>query len=247
MNSKEKIDFDRIPRHVAIIMDGNGRWAKERGKSRAFGHSEGAVSLNDVTEAAAEIGVQYLTVYAFSTENWNRPPEEVSALMSLLVQSIEDKTKTLLDNNIRLLAIGDLSRLPQEAAERLQRCIDETAQGSRMSLVLALSYSSQWEILNAVKNIAREAKENKISIENIDETLFSNYLTTKDIPNPDLLIRTSGEVRISNFLLWQLAYSELYFTETLWPDFRKEEFYKAIADYQNRERRFGKTSEQILN
>ena len=245
MDTKEKIDFGRIPRHVAIIMDGNGRWAKERDKSRAFGHSEGAVSLNDVTEAAAEIGVQYLTVYAFSTENWNRPPEEVSALMSLLVQSIEDKTKTLLNNNIRLLAVGDLSRLPQEAASRLQRCIDETAHGSRMSLVLALSYSSQWEIVNAVKNIAREVTENKISIENIDETLFANYLTTKDIPNPDLLIRTSGEVRISNFLLWQLAYSELYFTETLWPDFRKEEFYKAIVDYQNRERRFGKTSEQI--
>jgi undecaprenyl diphosphate synthase len=235
------IDKTNLPRHIAIIMDGNGRWAKEQGKSRMFGHSEGAMSLDVVTETAVELGIEYLTVYAFSTENWNRPSEEVSALMSLLVQSIEDKTPKLLDNNIRLLAIGDLSRLPREVANRLQHCIDETAHCSRMSLVLALSYSAQWEILNAVKSIIKD----NISIEAIDEKLFSDYLTTKNIPDPDLLIRTSGEMRISNFLLWQLAYSELYFTETLWPDFRREEFMKAIADYQSRERRFGKTSEQI--
>ncbi len=242
---KEKINKDCIPRHVAIIMDGNGRWAKEHGKNRLLGHSEGAVSLSDVTEAAAELGVKYLTVYAFSEENWNRPEEEVAALMSLLMHSIEEKTKVLLENNIRLQAIGNLARLPQNVAERLQKCIDETAHCTHMSLVLALSYSSQWEILDAVKKIATEVKNDKLHVADIDTTLFSSYLTTKNIPDPDLLIRTSGEVRISNFLLWQLAYTELYFTETNWPDFRKENFYQAILDYQNRERRFGKTSEQI--
>ncbi len=242
---KNNIDLTKIPEHVAVIMDGNGRWAKEQGKDRIFGHSEGAVSLNDVTEAAAELGVKYLTVYAFSEENWNRPDHEVNALMSLLMHSIEDKTKVLLKNNIRLLAIGNLKRLPTEVAARLQKCIDETAHCTHMSLVLALSYSSQWEILDAVKKIAVEVKDNKLDISGIDEILFSSCLTTQGIPDPDLLIRTSGEIRISNFLLWQLAYSELYFTDTNWPDFRKENFYKAILDYQNRERRFGKTSEQI--
>ena len=242
---KDKIDLSKIPEHVAVIMDGNGRWAKEQGKDRLFGHSEGAVSLNDVTEAAAELGVKFLTVYAFSEENWNRPQAEIDALMSLLMRSIEEKTPILLKNNIRLLVIGNLKRLSQDVYDRVQKCVEETAHCTHMSLVVALSYSSQWEILNAVKNIAEDVKNNKLDISNIDEKLFSSYLTTKDIPNPDLLIRTSGEIRISNFLLWQLAYSELYFTETNWPDFRKENFYKAILDYQNRERRFGKTSEQI--
>jgi undecaprenyl diphosphate synthase len=242
---KERINTERVPKHVAVIMDGNGRWAKERGKDRVFGHSEGAVSLSDVTEAAAEIGVKYLTVYAFSEENWNRPEEEIASLMSLLMHSIEQKTETLLKNNIRLLSIGNLKRLPKEVRERLQKCIDDTAHCNHMSLVLALSYSSQWEILNAVKEISEDVKNNKINTEAIDDKLFSSHLTTKDIPNPDLLIRTSGEKRISNFLLWQLAYSELYFTETNWPDFRKENFFEAIVDFQNRERRFGKTSEQI--
>ena len=245
MDKKEKIDITKIPRHVAIIMDGNGRWAKEQGKNRMFGHSEGAESLDAVTEAAAELGVEYLTVYAFSTENWNRPEEEVKALMSLLVQAIENKTKKLLDNNIRLLAIGDLSRLPEEAFNRLLKCIKDTSENTGLTLVLALSYSSRWEIINAAQQITMDVKNGIINSEDIDEEMFSLYLTTALIPNPDLLIRTSGEIRISNFLLWQLAYSELYFTETLWPDFRKEEFYKAIVDYQNRERRFGKTSEQI--
>ena len=235
----------KLPKHVAVIMDGNGRWAKEQGKDRIFGHSEGAVSLNDVTEAAAEIGIKYLTVYAFSEENWNRPQAEIDALMSLLIQSIEEKTPVLLKNNIRLLVIGNLKRLPQDVHDRVQKCVEETAHCTHMSLVVALSYSSQWEILDAVKNIAEDVKDNKLDISNIDEKLFSSYLTTKNIPDPDLLIRTSGEIRISNFLLWQLAYSELYFTNVNWPDFRKEEFYKAILDYQSRERRFGKTSEQI--
>ena len=245
MSYKDKIDLTKVPRHVAIIMDGNGRWAKSQGKDRLFGHTEGEAALNDVTEAATEIGVKYLTVYAFSTENWNRPPEEVSALMSLLTHAIEQKTKTLLENNVRLLAIGNLSRLSEDVRQRLQQCIDATAHCTRMSLVLALSYSSKWEILNATKNIAKDVKNNNLNIDDIDEELFSSHLTTKDIPDPDLLIRTSGELRISNFLLWQLAYSELYFTETCWPDFRKESFYQAIFDYQNRERRFGKTSEQL--
>ena len=242
---KENIDLTNLPKHIAVIMDGNGRWAKERGKDRMFGHSEGAVSLNDVTEAAAELGIKYLTVYAFSEENWNRPQEEVDALMSLLMRSIEEKTPVLLKNNIRLLAIGNLKRLPQDAHERLQKCIEATAHCTHTSLVLALSYSSQWEILDAVKSIAKDVKNNELEISTIDQKLFSSYLTTKNIPDPDLLIRTSGEIRISNFLLWQSAYSELYFTDVNWPDFRKEDFYKAVLDYQNRERRFGKTSEQI--
>jgi undecaprenyl diphosphate synthase len=226
-------------------MDGNGRWAKEQGKDRMFGHTEGAISLNDITEAAAELGIKYLTVYAFSEENWNRPQEEVNALMSLLMHSIEEKTEVLLKNNIRLLAIGNLSRLPTDVFNRLQKCIDATAHCTHMSLVLALSYSSRWEILDAVKKITERVKNNQLDILSIDEKFFSSCLTTNNIPDPDLLIRTSGEIRISNFLLWQLAYSELYFTEINWPDFRKEDFYNAILDYQSRERRFGKTSEQV--
>lgn len=244
---KDKINPEKIPHHVAIIMDGNGRWAKEKGKDRVFGHQEGAESFSDVTEAAAEIGVKFLTVYAFSTENWNRPKEEIDALMVLLVQTIENKTETLLKNSIRLVIIGDIARLPESVAKKLQQCIEITSGGTRMSLVIALSYSSRWEITEAVKSISKEVRNNKLKIEDIDENTISSYLTTKDIPDPDLLIRTSGEIRISNFLLWQLAYSELYFTDTNWPDFRKESLYKAILEYQNRERRYGKTGEQLKN
>ena len=240
-----KIDKSSLPKHVAIIMDGNGRWAKERGFERVYGHQNGVESVRAVTEAAAEIGVKFLTLYAFSTENWNRPQAEVDALMDLLVKSIESETPTLNKNNIRLLTIGDLSRLPQTTRERLLNCIDETAKNTGLSLVLALSYSSRWEIANAVKQIANAVKNGKIKTEDIDEEMCSRYLTTAQIPDPDLLIRTSGEERISNFLLWQLAYSELYFTSTHWPDFRKENFYQAIIAYQQRERRFGKTGEQI--
>lgn len=237
---KEEIDKSKLPRHVAIIMDGNGRWAKERGFSRVFGHQNGVKAVREVTEAAAETGIEYLTLYAFSTENWSRPQSEVNALMELLVDTIEKETPTLNNNNVRLLAIGDLKRLPGNLEEKLMRCINSTAKNTGLSLVLALSYSSRWEILNAVKHIIADVQNGNISIEDINETRFDNYLTTAGIPDPDLMIRTSGELRISNFLLWQLAYTELYFPEINWPDFRKENFYEAIVSFQQRERRFGK-------
>ncbi len=239
-SNKDKIDLNRLPEHIAIIMDGNGRWAKERGYDRIFGHQNGVTSVRVTTEAAAEIGIKYLTLYAFSTENWSRPQSEVDALMELLINTIEKETPELHKNNIRLMAIGDLSRLPVGAREKLQRCIDTTGNNTGLSLVLALSYSSRWEIANATKNICREVLEGKISIDDIDDKLISSHLTTKLIPDPDLMIRTSGEERISNFLLWQLAYSELYFTKTHWPAFRKEDLYQAIYEFQQRERRFGK-------
>jgi undecaprenyl diphosphate synthase len=239
-SAKNLIDKNCLPKHIAIIMDGNGRWAKERGYERIYGHQNGVVSVKETTEAAAETGIDYLTLYAFSTENWGRPQKEVEALMELLVDTIEKETPTLNKNNVRLLTIGDLSRLPLNARGKLKRCIDETAKNTGLSLVLALSYSSRWEIVNAVKTIGKELLDGKIRVEEIDEQAFSDALTTKSIPDPDLMIRTSGEERISNFLLWQLAYSELYFTKKHWPDFRKEDFYQAIVDYQNRERRFGK-------
>jgi undecaprenyl diphosphate synthase len=237
---KEEIDKSKLPRHVAIIMDGNGRWAKERGFSRVFGHQNGVKAVREVTEAAAEIGIEYLTLYAFSTENWSRPQSEVNALMELLVDTIEKETPTLNNNNVRLLAIGDLKRLPGNLEEKLKRCINSTAKNTGLSLVLALSYSSRWEILNAVRHIIADVQNGNISIEDINETRFDSYLNTAGIPEPDLMIRTSGELRISNFLLWQLAYTELYFPEINWPDFRKENFYEAIVSYQQRERRFGK-------
>ena len=237
---KEKIDKTRLPKHIAIIMDGNGRWAKERGYDRIFGHQNGVTSVRETTEAAAEIGIEYLTLYAFSTENWSRPQQEVDALMELLIDTIERETPTLNKNNVRLMAIGDLSRLPGSAGEKLQRCIAQTSQNTGLALVLALSYSSRWEITNALKNICKEVVDGKCSIENIDDDLITNHLTTKSIPDPDLLIRTSGEIRISNFLLWQIAYAELYFTETHWPAFRKENLYQAIYEFQQRDRRFGK-------
>jgi undecaprenyl diphosphate synthase len=237
---KEKIDISNLPKHVAVIMDGNGRWAKERGYDRIFGHQNGVTSVREITEAAAEIGIAYLTLYAFSTENWSRPQPEVDALMELLIDTIEKETPTLDKNNVRLLAIGDLSRLPGNAAEKLQRCIAQTSKNTGLALVLALSYSSRWEITNAIKEICKDIQDGKCNVEDINDKLISNYLTTKSIPDPDLLIRTSGEERISNFLLWQIAYTELYFTETHWPEFRKENFYQAIYKFQQRERRFGK-------
>lgn len=236
---------ENIPEHIAIIMDGNGRWAKKHGKARVFGHKNGVKAVRSVTEGAAEIGVKYLTLYAFSTENWNRPRAEVTALMQLLVSTIAKETKTLSKNNIKLQAIGNLKSLPGNCFEELNKAIDSTANNSGMTLNLALSYSSKWEIVEAVKGLLNDVKKGKIKEGDIDEALFKNYLCTKDIPDPELLIRTSGEHRISNFLLWQLAYSELFFTDKLWPDFRKEDLIQAIEDYNKRERRFGKTSEQI--
>jgi undecaprenyl diphosphate synthase len=242
---KEEISREKLPNHVAIIMDGNGRWAKQKGKDRIFGHKNGVAAVREVTESAAEIGIKYLTLYAFSTENWNRPSKEVNALMSLLVSSISAETKTLMKNKVRLLTIGDTSRLPVKVYKKLEDVIKKTSENNGLSLVLALSYSSRWEILNAVKNIVSEVNRGKIDLNHVNEKLFSNFLCTKKIPDPELLIRTSGEQRISNFLLWQIAYSELYFTDKLWPDFKKEDFYAAILDFQSRERRFGKISEQV--
>jgi undecaprenyl diphosphate synthase len=246
MTFKEQINKDRIPQHVAVIMDGNGRWAQNKGKDRIYGHQNGVDSVDKVSEAAGEIGVKYLTLYAFSTENWNRPENEVNALMDLLVDAIKNNVQKMMKNNVRLLVIGDVERLPEETKKKLTEAIKETDQNTGLNLVLALSYSSRWEILNATKKIAQDVKDDKIKMEDIDETLFSSYLTTAEIPDPDLLIRTCGELRISNFLMWQLSYSELYFTDVCWPEFKEEQFFEAIADYQKRERRFGKTSEQIL-
>tara|TARA_B000000565_G_C23753481_1_gene365580 strand:+ start:273 stop:1007 length:735 start_codon:yes stop_codon:yes gene_type:complete len=237
----KKLDKDNLPKHVAITMDGNGRWAKTQGKFRIFGHENGVKAVKDTVEAAAEIGLEHLTLYAFSTENWNRPKVEVDALMTLLISTISKETKTLMDNNIRLSAIGNLKELPKKCQRELKEAIEKTKNNNRTNLILALSYSSKWEIINAIKQIVKDG----ISEEDINEEMFSQYLTTKGVPNPELLIRTSGEQRISNFLLWQISYSELYFTEKLWPEFSKEDFYEAIFEFQKRERRFGKTSEQI--
>jgi undecaprenyl diphosphate synthase len=235
----------RLPRHVAIIMDGNGRWAKERQKERAFGHAEGVVSVRKVLEAATKIGLEYLTVYTFSTENWERPAEEVAALMELLVSAVERETPDLMKNNIRLRTIGDLDRLPVQAREVLDKCILTTACNTGTTLILALSYSARWEIARAARCLAKEVESGCLKIDGITEAVFADRLTTVGIPDPDLLIRTGGEKRISNFLLWQTSYTELYFTDIFWPDFREEQLYEAIRDYQQRERRFGKTSEQI--
>ena len=239
----QKIDTDNLPKHIAIIMDGNGRWAKSKGKLRVFGHKNGVTAVRDTVEAAAEIGIQFLTLYAFSTENWERPESEVNALMTLLVTAINKETKTLMDNNIKLSTIGDTNSLPSKAKKELLEAIEKTKDNTRMTLILALSYSGRWDILNAAKNLITDGIDPNV----INEQVFQQYLTTKSVPEPELLIRTSGEYRISNFLLWQIAYSELYFTDTLWPDFRRIDLEKAILDYQNRERRFGKTTEQIQN
>jgi len=247
MDLKPQIDLNKLPKHIAVIMDGNGRWAKEHGKPRVFGHrnGDGVTAVRETTEAAAELGVEYLTLYAFSTENWNRPRLEVNALMSLLVETLRNELNTLNENNIRLQAIGDLEKLPPKTYKALLEGIRNTQHNQRMTLVLALNYSAKWEILEATRKISRLVKAGQIDTEHINEELFSSSLSTKGIPDPELLIRTSGETRLSNFLLWQIAYSELYFTDIFWPQFNKEAFYQAIIDFQNRERRFGKTSEQL--
>lgn len=246
MSLIEKIDRDRLPRHVAIIMDGNGRWAKAQGKDRSFGHQEGVVSVRKIMDAVTQLGLRYLTLYTFSTENWNRPEEEVQALMSLMVSAIHRETPDMMKKNVRLTAIGDLSRLREDAYNTLQECIQTTSANTGTTLVLALSYSSRWEITEAARQIAREVLEEKINPNDITEALVSDHLTTKGLPDPDLLIRTGGEQRVSNFLLWQLSYAEFFFTDKFWPEFREEELYEAILYYQRRERRFGKTSEQLI-
>ena len=239
------IQKDRMPRHVAIIMDGNGRWAKQHGLARALGHKQGVNTVHEITETAARLGIEYLTMYAFSTENWNRPQDEVNALMSLLVSTIARETPTLMKNNVRLLTIGDLSRLPEDVRTKIEGCKHQTSSNTGLNLVLALSYSARWEIAEAARILAQKAIDGRLRPQDIDEQHVTDALTTRGIPDPDLLIRTSGELRISNFLLWQLAYSELWFTDKLWPDFTAEDFCNALRDYQRRERRFGKTSEQV--
>ncbi|WP_077155430.1 isoprenyl transferase [Bacteroides bouchesdurhonensis] len=243
MSYIEQIDKTRIPKHVAIIMDGNGRWAKQQGKERTFGHQAGAETVQNITEEAARLGVKYLTLYTFSTENWNRPQDEIAALMNLLLNSIEEET--LMKNNICFRVIGDFEKLPTEVQDSLSACIEHTSKNTGMCLVLALSYSSRWEISEAVRQIAIQVKNGEITPEQITDGYISSHLTTSFMPDPDLLIRTGGEIRLSNYLLWQCAYSEFYFCDTFWPDFNNEEFRKAIYEYQQRERRFGKTSEQI--
>ena len=245
MSLAEQIDKSRLPQHVAVIMDGNGRWAKLRGLDRSMGHVEGVNTVRRITEAASEIGLKYLTLYTFSTENWNRPQAEVDALMNLIVVAIERETPDLIKNNVRLTMIGDEARMPEFASTRLRKCMDDTAHCTGLTLVLALSYSSRWEIIEACKKIAEKVKNGTIDINDIDEAEVSNNLATAGMPDPDLLVRTAGDLRISNYLMWQISYSELYFTPVLWPDLSKEDFYAAIVEYQARERRFGKTSEQV--
>lgn len=243
MSYKEQIDKSRIPEHIAIIMDGNGRWAKAQGLPRTAGHQQGVEIVKKITEEATRLGVKYLTLYTFSTENWNRPAAEVAALMGLILDHLEEEI--FMKNNVRFRVIGDQSRLPESAQKRLDECMERTAQNDKMTMVIALSYSSRWEITQAVKNIAQEVQEGKLSAGEVSEEVICKHLNTNFMPDPDLLIRTGGELRISNYLLWQCAYTELYFCDTFWPDFDEEEFCKAIVDYQSRERRFGKTSEQV--
>ena len=245
MSLVEQINTEKVPQHIAIIMDGNGRWAKQQGENRIYGHYEGVNSVRSVVEAAGEVGVKFITLYAFSTENWNRPKEEVDALMELLVSTISAETPQLNKKNVRLQAIGNLNSLPPACLQELNESIELTSKNTGLTLVLALSYSSKWELIDAVKQIATQVKNGNLTIDDITEKQIEQCLCTKHIPDPELMIRTSGEHRISNFLLWQLAYAEFYFTDKLWPDFRKDDLYEAILNYQNRERRFGKTSEQL--
>ena len=247
MTIKDKIKKDKLPKHIAVIMDGNGRWAAKQGTQRIFGHEHGVESVRSTVEGAAEIGLQYLTLYAFSTENWSRPDDEVNALMGLLVQAINNETEKLKEQNVRLAMIGDFNSLPSEVQQKLTWSINELSTCTGLTLVLALSYSSKWEITEAIKKIAEEVKNGTLQIDTIDKNLLDKYLATVGIPDPELLIRTSGENRVSNFLLWQIAYTEFYFTPKLWPDFRKEDLFAAICDFQNRERRFGKTSQQLVS
>ncbi len=242
---KASIDLHRLPKHIAIIMDGNGRWAQEKGQDRLYGHFHGVESVRDIVEGSAELGIEYLTLYAFSTENWDRPEYEVTGLMELLVDTIRKEVETLNKNNIRLHVIGDMNMLPDSARKELNEALEITSKNTGLNLVMALSYSSRWELVNAVKNIAKDVKDGKVDPASITQDTLQQYLTTSNLPDPELMIRTSGEYRISNFLLYQLAYAELYFTNVRWPDFRKENLYEAIIDFQKRERRFGKTSQQI--
>jgi undecaprenyl diphosphate synthase len=246
MSLREQINTERLPVHIAVIMDGNGRWARQRGLERIFGHQQGVNAVREVIECAAELEIKYLTLYTFSTENWGRPDEEISGLMGIMVQSLNNETDTLIKNNIRLITIGDIERLAVDVKDRLSETIQLTSISTGLTLIVALSYSSRWEITEAARKLASDVNRGKIKPESIGENDFEKYLATFGIPDPELMIRTSGELRISNFLLWQLAYTELYFTEVLWPDFGKEEFYNAIIDFQKRERRFGKTSDQVL-
>ena len=247
MLTDSKIDLQNIPRHIAIIMDGNGRWAKKQGAKRVFGHHRAIKAIRDTTEAATKLGVEFLTLYAFSTENWNRPKYEVDALMKLIVHTIKEEIKTFINNKIKLTVIGNLKSLPKVCQRELETAIQKTKNNDGMTLVLALSYSGQWDILEAVKQIASDVKNDKLSVDKISNEIIESYLSTRNIPAPELLIRTSGEMRMSNFLLWQIAYSELFFTEMLWPDFREKDLQEAILSYQKRERRFGMTSEQVVN
>lgn len=245
MSYLEQIDKSRIPKHIAIIMDGNGRWAKQKNLDRTFGHKEGLEAVRKSMKAAAEVGISYLTLYTFSTENWNRPKEEVDALMDLMVQAVAKETAELIENNLKVKTIGDIDRLPLRTRQALQECLEATSECTGMMVILALSYSSKWELTKAIKEIVTDVENGKIKKEDIEEITINQYLTTSGIPDPELLIRTGGELRLSNFLLWQTAYSELFFTDELWPDFNEESLFKAIVEFQNRERRFGKTSEQI--
>ena len=242
---KTQVDLQRLPRHIAIIMDGNGRWAREKGQDRLYGHFHGVESVRDIVEGCAELGVEYLTLYAFSTENWDRPAYEVTGLMELLVETIRKETETLNKNNIKLHVIGDMNMLPEYARKELNESLEITSHNTGLNLIMALSYSSRWEMVQAVKRIGVDVKAGKIDPEQINQDTLEQYLCTSEFPDPELMVRTSGEYRISNFLLYQLAYAELYFTNVRWPDFRKENLYEAILDYQRRERRFGKTSEQL--
>lgn len=242
---KEQLDMNRIPQHIAIIMDGNGRWASERGKQRSYGHQAGVDAVRTITSECTRLGVKYLTLYTFSTENWNRPADEVAALMGLVLTSLEDEI--FMKNNVRFRVIGDLSRIPEEVRAKLHATEEHTAGNTAMTMVVALSYSSKWEITKAVKEIATEVKEGKIAVEDVDDEMMSRHMETNFMPDPELLIRTGGELRISNYMLWQIAYSELYFCDTYWPDFDEDALHKAIASYQSRQRRFGKTEEQVEN
>lgn len=245
MTRKEQINKEKLPKHVAVIMDGNGRWAQKKGNQRIFGHKNGVKAVREIVEGAGEIGIKYLTLYAFSTENWNRPKPEIDALMTLLISTINAEIENLLKNNVRLLTIGDIDSLPDNVRLKLKETEEKTSRNTGLNVVLAISYSARWEILNAVKNIAHQVESGRLSAQDIDSDIFKSFMNTANIPDPELLIRTSGELRLSNFLLWQLAYAELYFTKVLWPDFRRDDLYEAILDYQSRERRFGKTSKQI--
>lgn len=247
MDILSQIDLKKSPKHIAIIMDGNGRWAKQQGEVRLFGHTSGVEAVREVLKGCVDLGVRYLTLYAFSTENWNRPKEEVDGLMNLMVETIANEVEELNANNVRLRSIGDESKLPEACRNELNKAKKETSSNKQVDLILALNYSARWEIMHAVKNIAQKVERKEISAADIDEPFFESELALTNIPDPELLIRTSGEYRLSNFLLWQIAYAELYFTDKLWPDFSREDLYKAVLDYQGRERRFGKVSEQLTN